>query len=201
MMRSYTIAVKRGMITPRKRNPNQKLTWVNDAELDRLLMLNSMINEGATLDSIRRDFAEKEKAAKAQQAVYDKAKKDLQFAHDLREQLELLYAGKPSERFTRQQAEDYIRSMPSITPYNWQNVEHMETEFTGQAEKAAADLNAAESELKQAAEILTLAERVYAGTHVQELSDRESEAHLSDYVENGIVPADSNTPTYRPLRR
>lgn len=201
MMRSYTIAVKRGMITPRKRNPNQKLTWVNDAELDRLLMLNSMINEGATLDSIRRDFAEKEKAAKAQQAVYDKAKKDLQFAHDLREQLELLYAGKPSERFTRQQAEDYIRSMPSITPYNWQNVEHMVAEFTSQAEKAAADLNAAENELKQAAEILTLAERVYAGTHVQELSDRESEAHLSDYVENGIVPADSNTPTYRPLRR
>ena len=77
----------------------------------------------------------------------------------------------------------------------------MVAEFTSQADKAAADLNAAENELKQTAEILTLAERVYAGTHVQELSDRESEAHLSDYVENGIVPADSNTPTYRPLRK
>ncbi len=201
MMQVYTVAVKYGKLRQRKRNPNQTLTWVNDAELDRLLLLNRMINEGATLDSIRRDFAEKEKVAAEKQQLSDKAKSRLQYAHDLREKLELLFGGIPSARFTRQQAEDTVRGIPEITAQNWRNVANMVAAYTERAERAAAELGAAERELKQAAELVTLAERVYAGTHVQELIDRENEARLSDYVPNGILPADNNLPTYRPLSR
>ena len=47
-----------------KKNPKRVLSWVNDAELDRLTALNAKINEGATLDSLRADMAEKEEAAR-----------------------------------------------------------------------------------------------------------------------------------------
>lgn len=42
----------------RKLQPNRPLTWVNDAELDRILSLYRAINNGETLDSMRRRFTE-----------------------------------------------------------------------------------------------------------------------------------------------
>lgn len=173
---------------------------MNDAELDRLLQLGRLIHDGATLNSLRRDFAEKEKAAAEKQQLFDKAKERLQYAHDLREKLELLFGGIPSARFTRQQAEDTVRGIPEITAQNWRNVADMVAAYTETAEQVAADLGAAERDLKQAAEIAALAERVYAGIHVQELFDRENEAQLSDLIPNGILPADNNLPGYQPLR-
>ncbi|MCR4761629.1 MAG: plasmid recombination protein [Oscillospiraceae bacterium] len=50
----------------RKRRQDRPLTWVNDAELDKLTALNEAINNGETVDTIRRRFhelTEKEKAA------------------------------------------------------------------------------------------------------------------------------------------
>ena len=50
----------------RKRRPDKPLTWMNDAELDKLSALNAAINNGETVDTIRRRFhelTEKEKAA------------------------------------------------------------------------------------------------------------------------------------------
>ena len=46
-----------------RRNQQKPFAWTNDAELDALLALNQKINDGATLNSLRTDFAEKEKAA------------------------------------------------------------------------------------------------------------------------------------------
>ena len=50
----------------RKRRQDRPLTWMNDAELDKLTALNEAINNGETVDTIRRRFhelTEKEKAA------------------------------------------------------------------------------------------------------------------------------------------
>ena len=50
----------------RKRRLDRPLTWVNDAELDKLTALNEAINNGETVDTIRRRFhewTEQEKAA------------------------------------------------------------------------------------------------------------------------------------------
>lgn len=61
-MRFYMISFSGGYMPIRKRNPSHILTWENDAELDRLTALNAKINEGATLNSLRADMAEKEEA-------------------------------------------------------------------------------------------------------------------------------------------
>ena len=64
MMHRYIISFSKGYMPIRKKNPNRVLSWVNDAELDRLTALNEKINQGATLDSLRADMAEKEEAVR-----------------------------------------------------------------------------------------------------------------------------------------
>ena len=64
MMHRYIISFSKGYMPVRKKNPNRVLSWVNDAELDRLTALNERINRGATLDSLRADMAEKEEAVR-----------------------------------------------------------------------------------------------------------------------------------------
>ncbi len=62
MMHRYISSFSKGYMPVRKKNLNRVLSWVNDAELDRLTALNEKINQGATLDSLRVDMAEKEEA-------------------------------------------------------------------------------------------------------------------------------------------
>lgn len=64
MQHYYILSFSKGYLPVRKKNPNRVLSWVNDAELDRLTALNAKINEGATLDSLRADMAEKEEAVR-----------------------------------------------------------------------------------------------------------------------------------------
>ena len=63
-MRFYMISFSGGYMPIRKKNPSHILTWQNDAELDKLTALNAKINEGATLNSLRSDLAEKEEAVR-----------------------------------------------------------------------------------------------------------------------------------------
>ncbi len=63
-MRFYMISFSGGYMPIRKKNPSHILTWQNDAELDKLAALNAKINEGATLNSLRSDMAEKEEAVR-----------------------------------------------------------------------------------------------------------------------------------------
>lgn len=67
----YIISFSKGYLPVRKKNPNRVLSWVNDAELDRLTALNAKINDGATLDSLRADMAEKEEAVRRIQRTRD----------------------------------------------------------------------------------------------------------------------------------
>lgn len=62
-------------------------------------------------------------------------------------------------------------------------------------------LTLAELELQDAADLLLVAERVHNGTFVQKLVQLEDERKLGDFLPNGTIPADNNTPTYRPLKR
>ena len=64
MQHYYIISFSKGYLPVRKKNPNRVLSWVNDAELERLTTLNAKINNGATLNSLRADMAEKEEAVR-----------------------------------------------------------------------------------------------------------------------------------------
>ena len=201
MMRLYIGVVKDGRLTPRKRIPEKVYAWTNDSELDRLLALNKRINDGTTLRSLRQDFAAKDEAMHQKYDAAQSEKHDLQFALDLKEKLELIFGGIPSKRFTKQQAEETLRKYPSITAGNWRNVETMISNSRAQATKAAEELAQAEAELKEAAELYTLAERVYSGAHIQIMVNAETEARSAADVPNGTYAADNNTPGFVPLIR
>ena len=64
MMHRYIISFSKGYMPVRRKNQKRVLSWMNDAELDRLTALNEKINQGATLDSLRADMAEKEEAVR-----------------------------------------------------------------------------------------------------------------------------------------
>ncbi len=201
MVRLYISVVKDGRLTPRKKKTDQVYSWANDTELDRMLALNREINNGATLQSLRQDFAAKDDAMHQKYNAAQAEKHDLQFALDLKEKLELIFGGIPSKRFTKQQAEETLRKYPSITAGNWRNVETMLSNSRAQAAKAAEELAQAEAELKEAAELYTLAERIYSGAHIQIMVNTEKEARSAEAVPNGTYAADNNTPGYTPLIR
>ena len=201
MMRLYIGVVKDGRLTPRKRIPEKVYAWTNDSELDRLLALNKRINDGTTLRSLRQDFAAKDEAMHQKYDAAQAEKHDLQFALDLKEKLELIFGRIPSKRFTKQQAEETLRKYPSITAGNWRNVETLISNSRAQAAKAAEELAQAEAELKEAAELYTLAERVYSGAHIQIMVNAETEARSAADVPNGTYAADNNTPGFVPLIR
>lgn len=85
MMRLYIGVVKDGRLTPRKKKTDQVYSWANDTELDRMLALNKKINNGATLQSLRQDFAAKDEAMHQKYDAAQEEKHDLQFALDLKE--------------------------------------------------------------------------------------------------------------------
>ncbi len=73
-MEFYIISFSKGYLPVRKKHPQQILTWKNDAVLDRLLALNEKINQGATLESLRADMAEKEEAVRRMERTKETCK-------------------------------------------------------------------------------------------------------------------------------
>ena len=55
-IRFYTVTFKKGLLPCRKKFKQQPFSWTNDAELDKLLILNRKINQGATIQSMKQDF-------------------------------------------------------------------------------------------------------------------------------------------------
>lgn len=200
-MRIYMIEVKQAKVTPRKKIIAKPVSWINDPELDRLLLLNRKVYEGATLQSLKTDFEKKDAAVAELREKCKAAKDDLQMGIDLREMIEIVFAGKESARFTRQQAEQKVKTIPSISSSNWRNAEIMVTSFTEAAEKAERELAQAEKELRAAAELWGTAKRVAAGTFVSELRHQSNLQKVADMIPNGFMAADENFPARRTLKR
>ena len=146
--------------------------WKNDPEMNALLRLNKRINDGATLASIRKDFAEKEKVVTKLREQLVGEKKELETFLALQEKLELLFGGKPSARFTREQAEKTVKLYPDIKPENWKRVYNL-VEFQRQkGQKLHSKTEQAEVAFQDAAELAGVAERVFGTTFVQDAIDR-----------------------------
>jgi hypothetical protein len=60
-IREYTIVFAQGRLPVRRKDKKFKFSWTNDAELDKLSELNRKINSGATIVTLRNDYAKWEK--------------------------------------------------------------------------------------------------------------------------------------------
>ena len=85
----YMHTVREGRIRLRRMDKTRPFIWKNDPEMNALLRLNKMINEGATLALIRKEFADKEQAVLHLREQFEKVRSDLRSFIVLQEKCEI----------------------------------------------------------------------------------------------------------------
>ncbi len=183
----YTIAFKKGDLPVHRKNPQKALSWVNDAELDALLALNNRFNEGATLETLHQEFAAAEQKKDAAQKVLQRERQNLTGYRKLREKLLLYFEGQPSSRFTIEDAKRTLTvDYPMVNRENYQQVHTLVAQQEETLKQAEIAMQDAEDQLKLAAGVFEKAERVLAGTYVEELVKQEEYRRASKFGGNGM---------------
>ena len=170
----------------RKREQQKPYAWTNDAELDRLLLLNRKINEGATIETLRRDFSVQEQKVSELDAAMQKQKLDLKSYYELKEQIEIVFEGKRSVVFTPEQARTTLKHYPNITQDNYKNIDDLIAAETKSLRRHEQELAAETDALRTASELVTAMERVMGGTFVQTLVEEEQRRRETNYIPNGL---------------
>lgn len=185
----YTIAFSNGTLPMKRREKSKPFSWNNDSELDKIIALNNKINSGATLETLRKDFESAENCFAEKEKILDKAKSDLKTFYELKEKIEIIFEGKKSEVFTRQQAKETLKKYPNINSFNYHNVDKLIENETENVHQAEESLKSEQEKLKESAEIFSMAEKVFGGTYVQSLVGEERERRESKFIPNGLKNA------------
>ena len=98
MVQLYTVTFGKNRLPVRRRDQSKPLSWTNDAELDKLLQLNQKIKAGATLESLRNDFAEKEKICGQKSEKLSAEQARLKKFLEMQLKLEIIFDGKQHPR-------------------------------------------------------------------------------------------------------
>lgn len=185
-IRLYTIAVSNGALPLRKRDKQKPFSWKNDSELDKLLLLNQKINNGATLQSLREDFEKQEEKCNSLTEERKKAETDLKSFYALKEKIEIVFEEKNSRIFTKQQAENDLMRHPNITKSNYKNIDVLINNEVLNLKKVDSELSCEQRKLKETADLYSAAEKIFGGTYVQSLVADEKERRESKYIPNGL---------------
>ena len=185
----YTVAFKNGALPMRKREQRKPYAWTNDKEVDKLLLLNQKINSGMTRESLKQELEQQQITVSEKEKAVEKSKADLKIFYDLREQIGIIYEGKESKIFSREQAERTLQHYPTINQSNYQNIEILIQNELENIEKLEEALLPEQEHLKTTSELLAMTDRVMGGTYVQSLVGEERERRESDFIPNGLKPA------------
>ena len=181
----YMRYVREGKIRLRRIDKTKPIMWKNDPEMDALLRLNKMINDGATLASIRKDFADKEQAVLHLREKLEKSRSDLKSFIVLQEKCEIVFGLRYSEKYTHEQVAATLKGYPSINADNWKRVYNLVADQKKVVEDLQSKLAQTETELKEAAEIASVAERVFGTTFVQDAIHRRNCEQVGECLPNG----------------
>ena len=172
-----------------KRDVHKPFAWTNDAELDKILLLNKKINDGETLESMRRDFEKHEVAVAECEAILNKSKNDLKSFYELKEKIEIVFEGKKSSIFTLAQAQMALKQFPDINQRNFGKIQVLIDNELKNVQKAEEAFTEESRKLKESSDLLSAAEKVMGGTYVQTLVGEERQRREADYLPNGLKPA------------
>jgi len=186
VMRFYTVSFKKGELSCRRIHKNKPFSWKNDEVLDGLTRLNNKINDGATLETMRYDFAEAEKKCNEVENSLKTSRKDLNFFLDLKEQAELLFEGKRSKKFSLNQARESFSQHKNINKNNYNKLDELIQTEKENIQNYENDLAVEKAKLKETSDTLALAEKVFGGTYIQSLVNDERYRTASDFIPNGF---------------
>ena len=187
----YMQTVRDGKIRMQRMDKTKPFIWKNDPEMNALLRLNKRINDGATLGSIRKDFAEKEDVVTNLREQLADVEKETKTILELQEKLELVFGGKPSAHFTREQAEKTVKLYPDITLRNWKRIYELTESQQKKLMELSSKFEQAEAAFQEAAELAGVAERVFGTTFVQDAIDRCNTQRAAGLFPNGYFPPNS----------
>ena len=193
MMRRYTILFSDGHFPVRKKNPQGILSWQNDAELDRLTALNAKINQGATLDSLRRDAEKKQQEVNELTERLEELDSYVRHHEDLVECAQIVFYDKQSARFTPEEAREMLRKESYLNAGNWRESEQRIEKAKSYRQNVTDNMWQAEAELREAVGYLTTAEQVLGGSFLQVLERQEDQRRKAESgaVPNGQTDADA----------
>lgn len=185
-IRFYTVTFKKGLLPCHKKFKQQPFSWTNDAELDKLLLLNKKINQGATIESMKVDFEKSEKKLQEKNAELDESKKKVKRISEGREAFEVLYENKESSTITKEQAALYQKRYPNINANNYHLTKEMADQAEREFEEIKREVKELEKEIRDLGGAISIAEQVKAGTYVQELVSKENIHRNADILPNGV---------------
>ncbi len=185
----YMIAFSKDLLPMRKKDQAQPFMWKNDAELDKLLVLNRQLNEGMTPESIRQKAEMLEREAQSEYEKMEAAEKDMQIYLDLKEKISIIFEGKPSERFTQEQARATLKQYPIINATNYFCIENAVKTGQEKLQKHTEAHRKLRDELKKVTDSLSILERVQNRTYVMSLIEKEKLIRQTEVLGNGFATA------------
>ena len=185
-IRFYTVTFKKGLLPCHKKREQLPFSWSNDAELDKLLLLNQKINQGATIKSLKEEFEQSEKKLHEKNIAIDEAEDKVKRLSEGKEAFEVIYENKVSDIISPERAAAYQRKYPNITANNYHKTKELAAQAVEALEVVKSEVKALETELRELGTIITVAEQVRAGTYVQELVSIENIRRNADLLPNGV---------------
>ena len=190
-VRHYIAFVEKGKLPIRKKDKEKPYSLVNDQELDKLLLLNKMLNEGMTADEIRQKAETLEATAQNKGAELERAENDLRAFMEMKEQIEIVFEGKKSGVFTLEQAKAAVRMYPDINASNYRNIDKVVDPAKKKVQILSGEHQAIRTELKQVTDVLSIIEKTTNHTYVQHLDEEQRRIRASELVINGIYTGES----------
>lgn len=182
----YVVTFKKGLLPCNKKYKQQPFSWTNDSELDKLLLLNRKLNEGATIQSMREEFAKMEQQLKDKNDELSEANKKVQRLSKGQEAFEVLFAGKVSDTISKEQAELYHQRYPNINADNYLKAIEVTDDARNEYDALMNEVKCLEKEVRSLSGAISVAEQVHAGTYVQELVSKENIHRNADALPNGV---------------
>ena len=149
-------------------------------------MLNKKINQGATIESMKADFAKLEQQLKEMSEAAAEAQKKVQRLSKGQEAFEVLYEGKKSDKITLEEAQMYQKRYPNINANTYRQAIEIVDEARREHDTINSDVKELEKEIRELSGAISIAEQVRAGTYVQELVSKENIHRNADVLPNGV---------------
>ena len=181
----YTVVFAAGVLPVRKRNKKRAFGWENCEELNKLAELNKKINAGLTLTNLRNKFAGLEKSVAEKEAKLIALKSELDLIRDLYKR------GERCFKFYSEDEKDLaFLAEHKVNAENYGRILKLITANEAEIAELEKNLPEERGRLKEAADTLTVMEKVAGGVYVQSLIDDEQNRTQSVYVKNGLKRAD-----------
>ena len=184
-IRHYTVVFAAGVLPVRKKNKKKPFAWTNDEHLDRLAELNKRINAGATLTSLRNEFAGLDKSVAEKESKLAELKSELAFFNDLYNK------GERCFKFYHEDNSDLaFLAEHKVTAENYERITQLITANESEIAELEKSLPVEQANLRNTSELLTAFEKIASGVYVQSLIDEHKPKLQSEYVRNGLKRAD-----------